>query len=116
MGANTFTYLWDRGTPFDRDSVTGVAPGPISVTVTSGGCTETGTTTITEPAAMALTFNKQDLTCNGSNDGEACVVVSGGNPPYIYLWSDGSSNLSGDCTASLSAGLVSVTVTDSTGC
>lgn len=117
LGAGTFTYLWNRGNnPLTNDSVLGLAPGPVSVTVSSGGCSETGTTTIIEPAAMALTMNKRDLTCNGSNDGIAWVTVTGGNAPYTFLWSDGNPTSSGDSTTNLSAGTVSVTVTDSTGC
>jgi len=117
LGAGTFTYLWDNGAnPLTNDSVLGPSPGAVSVEVTSGGCTETGTTTITEPAAIALTLNKQDLTCNGSNDGIAWVTVAGGNAPYTYLWDNGVPTLSGDSTTNLTAVPVSVTVTDSTGC
>jgi len=51
--------------------------------------------------------------CVNGNDGSAEVVVTSGNPPFTYLWSNGEttptiSNLSGDT--------YSVTVTDSDGC
>jgi len=54
-------------------------------------------------------------------DDAGCSVSSGrmlisgltGNPPFIYLWSDGSI---GTSISNLSSGVYSVTVTDSTGC
>ncbi len=46
--------------------------------------------------------------------GTAKVLVSGGVPPYTYSWSPGGQTT--DSIYGLSAGIYSVTVTDSTGC
>ncbi len=113
----TYTYLWSRGTaPLTNSTVNGLAPGPVTVTVTSGVCSKTGVTTINEPAAMGLTLHKRDISCNGSRDGMVSVVVTGGSSPYNYLWSDGVVSPSGDTTSNLGPGSVCVTVTDNSGC
>lgn len=49
----------------------------------------------------------------GSSDGSATVNVGLGNPPYTYLWSDGST---GNTIDNIGEGDVSVTVTDDLGC
>ncbi|MFO7791335.1 MAG: hypothetical protein R6V32_12285, partial [Bacteroidales bacterium] len=51
-----------------------------------------------------------EITCNG----EATVSVSGGTPPYSYIWDDTMSQLTETATG-LCAGTYCVTVTDDTG-
>ncbi|GIV33140.1 MAG: hypothetical protein KatS3mg031_0675 [Chitinophagales bacterium] len=46
-------------------------------------------------------------------DGSASVLVSGGTPPFSYLWSNGDTTATAD---SLCAGIYTVTVTDANGC
>jgi hypothetical protein len=55
-----------------------------------------------------------DENCNGSAKGNAKATVVGGNAPYTYNWSNGStSNPTGTV---LSRGTYTITITDSTGC
>ncbi len=49
------------------------------------------------------------IDCNNGGNGTATVEVSGGLPPYSYLWSDGQTTATAE---NLSAGSYSVTVTD----
>lgn len=58
-------------------------------------------------------YSGEDISCNGSADGEAAVTANGGGSPYTYLWSDGQTNMVAN---NLSAGSYSVTVTDTNGC
>ena len=51
--------------------------------------------------------------CNGSNDGTATASVSGGTPPFEFLWSDGQTTQQ---ATGLVAGDYSVTVTDANNC
>src|SRR5690606_1869230 len=49
----------------------------------------------------------------GATDGTASLVVTGGTPPYTYLWSNGMTSAS---ISNLAAGDYSATVTDANGC
>ncbi|PSL07595.1 gliding motility-associated C-terminal domain-containing protein [Cecembia rubra] len=114
-GWGNYTYLWSNGAT--TQTVTGLAPGNYSVTVTDReGCTAVANVTITGPPA-ALTANITgvvDLTCVGSNDGRATVTnVAGGWGNYTYLWSNGETTAT---AFNLPAGQSTVRVRDSGGC
>ncbi|TVR81105.1 MAG: hypothetical protein EA412_03680, partial [Chitinophagaceae bacterium] len=87
--------------------------------VDSNGCSLDTLITLTQPDSISLLlssatdFNGFDISCNGESDGEILSTVSGGVPPYQYLWSNGSTT---ESIENLTAGLYSVTVTDSVGC
>ncbi|RMG93166.1 MAG: hypothetical protein D6706_15905, partial [Chloroflexi bacterium] len=66
-----------------------------------------------EPAPLALTITGTDVSCYGDSDGTATVTVAGGTPLYGYLWSTGATT---PVIQGLSAGVYSVTVSDSAGC
>lgn len=53
------------------------------------------------------------VSCNGSTNGTINLVVSGGTPPYTYLWNDGATT---EDRSGLGAGIYSVVVSDSGGC
>lgn len=65
------------------------------------------------PAPIVLTMSKTDISCNGFADGSASVSVTGGAPPYTYLWNDAFTTASRQV---FTGGLYSVTVTDTDGC
>ena len=50
--------------------------------------------------------------CPGENNGMINLYVSGGTPPYTYLWSNGDTT---EDLENLEPGLYTVTVTDNTG-
>ena len=61
-----------------------------------------------DPLVVSIT-NIQGTSCHDSQDGTATATVSGGTPPYMYTWSNGSTVQSPN---NLPSGNVSVTVTD----
>jgi len=67
-----------------------------------------------EPDGCVLEPECEDIVdaCPGANDGEIDIMDSG-TPPIEYLWSDGQTT---NPAIGLSAGLYSVTTTDSNGC
>ena len=73
---------------------------------------------VPEPTVMTHTWEVDDingfqLVCNGDEDGFLEIVVSGGVPPYNYLWNTGNQTAG---MTDLDADLYSVTVTDANGC
>lgn len=111
-GTSSYSYLWnDTSTAPANDSL---MAGIYSVTVTdANGCTSTGSVTISEPAALTISVNGINTSCNGAADGNATVTASGGTSPFSYVWNDASTAGLND---SLMAGTYSVTVTDANGC
>ena len=111
-GNGVYTYNWSNGT--SNQDLTGVAGGSYSVTVADGsGCQSTFSAVVTSPSALVVSVSVTDVSCNGGADGSATTTVTGGTQPYTYLWSDGSILPS---RFSLSAGILSVQVTDASGC
>lgn len=110
-GTAPYTYSWSNGST--GASVSGLAAGIYSVTVTdAGGCAATQSLTITQPTALAATVTTAPITCAGGT-GSASIVASGGTSPYSYSWSSGGS---GTSVTGLSNGSYTVTVTDNRGC
>jgi PKD repeat protein len=105
-------YVWNTGAT--SGSLSNLAPGSYSVTVTNNnGCTASATTTIGNvPSTMAVTFNITQANC-GATNGAAQALPTGGAPGYTYNWSTGSTNA---IIAGLGAGGYSLTVTDNAGC
>ncbi|MBW8050116.1 MAG: T9SS type A sorting domain-containing protein [Cytophagales bacterium] len=57
---------------------------------------------------------QNNVSCNGGQDGEAAVTVTGGTPPYTLQWSDSLAQIT-DTAYSLFADIYYVVVTDSLG-
>ncbi len=111
-GAPPFSYSWSNGS--STQNLLGVAAGNYSVTVTDlDGITATASTTVSQPAVLSATTSVTDVSCNAGNDGSINVTPAGGNPPYNYLWSNGSTLAT---RSNLTAGNYSVVITDDKGC
>ncbi|MBI4649080.1 MAG: hypothetical protein HY738_21445, partial [Bacteroidia bacterium] len=112
-GISPYTYLWSNGGQ-TTITATGLCAGIYTVTVTDdNGCTEVATVTILEPGSIIASITSiVNTTCNGYCDGSATVSVSGGIPPYIYLWSSGGTD---SVAIGLCAGDYFVTVSDNNG-
>lgn len=87
----------------------------------SGGCYFTGTsqpfTVLGDIAPIAVTFNSVPPTTANPPDGSIQSTVTGGLPPYIFVWTGPNGFLSSDQNLSgLAPGNYSVTVTDQSGC
>ncbi|MEO1434989.1 MAG: gliding motility-associated C-terminal domain-containing protein [Bacteroidota bacterium] len=113
-GQSPYTFTWSN-TAQTTEDVTGLAPGAFSVTVEDGnGCSTVESGLIIEPVALAVSFSgSSSPSCSGDCDGDISLGVSGGNPPYTYLWSnmETTQDISGLC-----AGFYQVTVQDNNAC
>lgn len=111
-GVGPYTYLWSTGGT--TSSISNLGAGTYFVTVTgNNGCQATGSATVVEPPAVAVSINATDLVCAGETNGIAQAIVTGGTPPFTLSWSTGSSDPQ---LINLPAGSYSVTVTDALGC
>jgi PKD domain/SprB repeat len=92
----------------------GLAGGEYTVRVSDqGACEELSTVfVIEEPSAIEVTAEVRAAQCPSSSDGRIDVAVLGGEAPYTYTWSNGSTG-SSIVTA---PGQYAVLVTDANGC
>jgi gliding motility-associated-like protein len=94
---------------------TGLASGNYVVTLRdSKGCTDFVNVTITQPAQLQAQIDSVgNIACNGGTTGGIYISVSGGNPGYTYLWSNGATT---EDITGLAAGTYNATITDTKGC
>ena len=121
-GAGPFVWKYKKTGATDSVSgtgttISGLSAGTYGVTVKGSngiGCVATFNATLVNLNSFIVATNTTtNLTSYGANNGAATISVTGSNPTYTYLWSNGATtqNLS-----SIAAGNYSVTVTDSKGC
>ena len=108
-----YTYAWDNG----ETTLTAIAlnAGVHTVTVTdTENCTTTCTVTIDEFDELTCTVVEDSpVACNGEDNGVATVTATGGSGGNTYAWDNGETSTT---ATALSAGLHTVTVTDSNNC
>lgn len=111
--SGAYNYVWSNGST--SASITGLSAGTYTVTATDpgSGCTLAQSVSITQPSAMSLTASSTQPSCIGVANGSITTTTSGGNPPYSYSWSNGSTNQN---LNNVPAGTYTLTVTDASGC
>ncbi len=121
-GVAPYTYLWSNGQT--GATATGLTAGTYLVTATdANGCEATTSVVLNDPNGLTALFTTwKDVTCYGGNNGQATLVVNGGKSPYDFAWSNGfvQNDVSGPNAPSiatgLTAGIITVQVTDAGGC
>ena len=117
-GAGTYTYSWNTSPVKTTASVTGLAAGQYTVTVTgTGGCIAQAVVTISQPDVLVADItSSSNINCRGGSNGSATVNVTGGTTPYTYLWPMSAGSQTTATAINLAAGTYVVTVTDKNGC
>ena len=113
-GQGPFTYLWSNG---ETGSILqNLEAGEFCVTVTDGlGCTLNDCGTVGQPSEIEVSLEivYDEVDCGEPETATATVTVTGGEPPYIINWSNGTT---GPVATGLTPGSYSVNVADQTGC
>ncbi|MCB0429230.1 MAG: T9SS type A sorting domain-containing protein [Flavobacteriales bacterium] len=110
-GVAPYSYEWNTAPVQNSATATGLGSGAYTLVVTdANGCTRSFTDSVPCTPPVDLTYSHTNAKCNGSNDGTASVNVTGGYPPYTYIWTDGQTTAT---ATGLKAGSYRVTVSDS---
>ena len=132
--ATAVSWLWSANGTGTAQTTTGTTAGNYTVVVTDAqGCESapaTGVLTVNAlPTAVLLDTNA--VICNGANDGQAIIQISGGLAPYEISWTGSTVsgsiyassisnfvNISGnqDTIKTFPSGTYDITVTDDIGC
>jgi large repetitive protein len=111
-GTAPYSYVWSNNST--TATATSLVAGTYTVTVTDAhGCSDTVSQNILSPLQLTVSDSATDVTCNGSADGTAMVIASGGTQPYSYIWNNGASTAS---VLNLDGGTFTVIVTDANNC
>ncbi len=108
-----FDLEWDH-TSSTTDTLCDLGPGSYRYTVTNDkGCEYEGEIEVTAPDSINIEGDVEGNLCAGVANGSIDITVTGGTPPYRYMWSTGFSEEDLD---SLREGQYCVTVTDDHDC
>jgi len=111
-GVAPYTYLWSPGGGTNA-SESNLSAGTYTVTATdNAGCTVSTTVTIAQTAALGVSINTTNISCNGGHNASLTAVPTGGTPVYTYSWTGGNTHAT---ITGLGLGSYTVTVTDSCG-
>ncbi len=112
-GMAPYAYLWSTGDTIA--SLSGLAPGIYTVTVTdANGCSAAQTVIVNAfNCTLAVNVAATPVPCPGTFSGSASATPVNGNAPFGYLWSNGGTTAA---ITNLPAGVYTVTVSDATDC
>ncbi len=112
-GAPPYTYLWSTGAT--TSTITGVPAGYYIITATDGlGCIKINYANITSLTPVNVTYTQTASQCTTAT-GSVTANVSGGTPPYTYLWYT-SPQQTTVSAVNVPPGMFNVLVTDAQGC
>lgn len=118
-GITPFSYFWDDPAATTTAQVTGLSAGQYyHVTVSDDiGCIVTDSVILTQPEMMTSYISDTiNPTCYDYYMGSATVNVSGGEPPYSYLWDDPAQTTTAVVTGLRAYLYYYVKITDNSGC
>lgn len=111
-GTEPYNYNWSTGATGPIATVAPGFAGVVTVSVTDGnGCQVQSA--ISVPPALTVLALTDKASSSGAADGSIDLLVSGGQAPFTFLWSNGSTSQD---IESLASGTYTVTVTGANGC
>ena len=112
-GSGSYNYTWSNGA--STGTIIGLAAGTYSVSINDNitGCNVSRSYNVADADTLTISAKITNTSCNKANGSIEVIGVSGGVPPYNYLWSNGSTNA---ILNNLAQGLYALTATDSKNC
>jgi gliding motility-associated-like protein len=113
-GTTPYIYQWNNGsiTP----TISNLLSGIYSCHITDAKGCIMDTTIAIEPALNSLIVLPAEVTsvsCGNNSDGSINITIAGGQLPYTYMWSNGST---AEDLVNIPQGNYAVTITDGNGC
>ncbi len=117
LPADTYFYLWPFPTTGQTNSVTNLAAGSYSISITNlNGCRkDTVIVLAASNGPTAVSVTETDPGCSQSNGSIVVGTITGGVAPYTYSF-NGSTFSSTTTYNNLATGTYSLTVKDANGC
>ena len=112
-GSAPYSYAWS--TLSTSQSISGLSPGVYNVTTTdANGCVKNSSYNVLKGGCnnLSVTVTGTNTASFTANNGIATANVTGGTPPYTYIWNTGDTTPQ---TSNLNVGAYAVLVTDNTG-
>ena len=111
-GTPPYITSWSNGAT--GPNIDNLGLGTYTATVRdANNCTATLDVEVTESSPISLFGETTAVACFGERSGGASIDVSGGLPPYTYLWSNGAADAG---ITSVAAGTYTVSITDAANC
>ncbi len=111
-GTPNYSFLWDNGV--SSQNLNSVGSGTYSVTIfDDNNCDFFSSVSLTEPDALVLSHDINNLLCFQDNSGSITTTLIGGVTPYNYQWSNADTLSYLD---NISAGTYDLLVTDNNNC
>jgi gliding motility-associated-like protein len=114
VGSGNYNFEWSNGATIK--DISGLAPGVYTVTVSdlTQNCDKVSSVTVFVPDKPEINLDTIiNVACNGAESGAVIVTVTGGTAPYVYNWSDESTD---ETFTNVEAGNYSLTVFDENLC
>lgn len=113
-GTAPYTYLWSNGSPTATIDNLGVGIYTVTVTDANDCIIVSNPVSIDQPADIVIQADVSNVSaCGNGQNGSIAITVTGGTPPYLYEWSNGSTI---EDISQLPPGSYSLLVTDFNGC
>lgn len=121
FAGGTLPYQYNAGFGYQSSNlIEDLCAGNYNVTVMdANSCTGSYPITINGPDELIVSASPTNISCNGLEDGQILLTISGGSVITSYDWStpDGSGIIPGASEqTNLGAGLYNITVTDANNC